>query len=360
MASTPTSGLQEVELIKAAYRVRDAASTAEEAVSKAMKTSTPPSKNIYDLTAKTAEEAAELLQIVEAWASRRKERQTLAEFTTMLGEEVQEAAMESAREGVKYAERRLLQARSLIEDHFNIDEAFVMLGPLRHNANLARDVHDWFNLVALLPVIAFNVANWSCYTGTLSICGLTGGVNLPDLWHGEAYQTFWWVTCSYFIADLAFVIFLPQCVKSPGVIIKHHVATLAYICVPKLRPQYGWLMGACMIVEVNTWFLIARRSFNKNGDKMFQIGVSLAKSLRLLLVSSCFYVSWFVIRLGFYPYLLVVIWREWSLYSISVGSPLNILTVTPVIQCILIFMNAKWTIDLIRSKLKGRGPGKGL
>jgi hypothetical protein len=50
-----------------------------------------------------------------------------------------------------------------------------------------------------------------------------------------------------------------------GVIVQHHIATLLYLVVPYLYPQDSWLMGACLIVEVNTWLLIARRVFNKQG-----------------------------------------------------------------------------------------------
>lgn len=287
-------------------------------------------------------------------------RQTFAEFTTALGEEVQQAVEESMQEGIKVAERTLRQARSLIEDHFHIDEAFRMLGPLQQDSNLARDVHDWFNLVALIPVVFLNFTNWHC----LAFCttfpqGVQVG-SLVELWHGEAFLTFWWVTFAYFVADITFILVLPHCVRSPSLIVKHHIATLGYICVPFVRPEHGWLMGACMMVEVNTWFLIARRSFNKRGDKMFSPGVALYKSLRLLVVSVCFYVSWFSIRLVWYPYLLRVILREWLKESTKVGTYLNLIAVTPVMQCIFIFLNVKWTIDLIRSKFKGRGASKGL
>eukprot|EP00415_Alexandrium_ostenfeldii_P003226 UN3226 len=119
-------------------------------------------------------------------------------------------------------------------------------------------------------------------------------------------------------------------------------------------------MGACMIVEVNTWFIIARRAFNRKGEKPFTTGVPLWTSIRLATVSTCFYITWFVIRLGVYPWLLIVITVNWYNESVRVGTPLNILVVTPVMQCIFIFLNVKWTIDLLRSKLKGRGPSKGL
>mmetsp|Transcript_93246 Transcript_93246/g.241002 ORF Transcript_93246/g.241002 Transcript_93246/m.241002 type:complete len:368 (-) Transcript_93246:50-1153(-) len=341
---------------------RRAVSAAEEA-NQAAADDPLTSQKVKDLTARVLEEAQQCLGAIVASPRRKtsgkRERQTIAEFTTLLGEEVKEAAEESVQEGIKYAERTLRQAKSLIEDHFQIDEAFRMLGPLQQDSNLARDVHDWFNLVALLPVIAFNFTNWSCRT--VAMCGLfSGRFSLPALWHGETFLMFWWTTLAYFIVDIVFVLLLPHCVRSPKVIMQHHFATIGYIMVPKLRPQYGWLMGACMVVEVNTWFLIARRSFNKKGDKMFMNGVCLSKSLRLLVVSSCFYVTWFVIRLGFYPYLMLVIIKEWWQYSEQVGTPINLIMITPIMQLIFIFLNIKWTVDLIRSKVKGGGIKKGL
>merc|ERR1712232_188059 len=127
-----------------------------------------------------------------------------------------------------------------------------MLGPLRQDANLARDVNDAFNLVALLPVIWYNLKNWSCSSVGLCI-GLSfrgAGSNLlntslPDLWHGEVFHVFWWLSFGYFVADVMFLLLVPQCVKSPRIIFYHHIATIGYICVPKCRPEYGWLMGAC-------------------------------------------------------------------------------------------------------------------
>mmetsp|Transcript_44808 Transcript_44808/g.100628 ORF Transcript_44808/g.100628 Transcript_44808/m.100628 type:complete len:370 (-) Transcript_44808:109-1218(-) len=345
----------ECELMDAVRRAVDAAEQAQQAAE--LDPQTPQA--VRALTARVLEESQSILSRVSASPRAMKKRQSLREFTTLLGEEVKEAAEESMAEGMEYAERSLRKAKSIIEDHFHVDEAFRMLGPLRQDSNLARDVHDWFNLLALLPVIFLNFGNWRCMS--TPVCGvLTGEYAITKVWHGESFQIFWWTTFAYFVIDVLFVLLLPQCVRSPKVIVQHHVATIGYIFIPKLRPEYGWLMGACMIVEVNTWFLIARRSFNKNGDKMFSRGVTLVKSLRLLLVSSFFYVSWFVIRLGFYPYLLVVILGEWYAESKRIGSPFNLIAITPVMQCIFIFLNIKWTIDLIRSKLKGRGTSKGL
>merc|ERR1719330_2276917 len=240
------------------------------------------------------------------------------------------AVEEYKEEGVRYAERSLRKAWSRIEEHFLIDEAFRMLGPLVHDSNLARDVHDWYNLVALLPVIVLTFLNFSCPGMDPYFCGVPSGVvTLPGLWTGEHWDAFWWTT-------------------------------FLYIMVPKTQPKFAWLMGCCMTVEVNTWFLIARRAFNKLGEKPFSAGVSLRTSLRLAIVSVSFYVSWFAIRIFFYPYLFVAIVQAWYQYWGETGTPLNFLLVCPFIQGVLICMNFKWTVDLIRSKLKGRCKAKGL
>eukprot|EP00928_Gymnodinium_smaydae_P048116 TRINITY_DN32151_c0_g1_i1.p1 TRINITY_DN32151_c0_g1~~TRINITY_DN32151_c0_g1_i1.p1 ORF type:complete len:407 (+),score=76.96 TRINITY_DN32151_c0_g1_i1:73-1221(+) len=354
------------DLLESARRALAAAEAAHKAASVDAPT---PAVAVSVATRKAVEELCSLVDALQQSPSgmyKRKQRQSFSDFATLLGEEMKEAAEEQVVEVKRKAERTLRKAKSLIEDHFHIDEAFRMLGPLAQDDNRARDVHDWFNLVALLPVIFFDVINWGCPDG--SCASLFSGnmlANFPRFWHGQAFETFWWTTFAYFVLDLGWMVLLPNCVRSPDVIIKHHVATIGYIFIPKLRPRYAWLMGACMIVEVNTWFLIARRSFNKLGDKPFAVGVTHAKSLRLLVVSSFFYLTWLLIRLVIYPFLLCVIIREWYLYSIEVGTPLNLIALCPALQCVFIFLNVKWTIDLVRSKLKSRpdgksGPAKGL
>lgn len=337
--------MSEPEVVEAIRRAVEAAQQAARVAD-----ADPTSSKAVRTAVQFALEAAQTVLHVAESTPRR--RQSLEEFVHLFGEEIKE-------NGTRYAERTLRQAKSLVEDHFHIDEAFRLLGPLTQDSNLARDLHDLFNLVALVPVVLLNLWNWTC-SDIGTACGVLAGRSVTEMWTGEAFGVFWWTTTLYFILDIMWMLLLPQCVKSPKVILQHHLATLGYIIIPYLRPRYGWLMGACMLVEVNTWFIIARRYFNKRGLKPCAPGVPVATSLRLLTVSFCFYVTWFVIRLGFYPYLLVVIVNEWFKYSIEVGTPLNLIAVCPVMQLVFIFLNLKWTVDLIRSKLKGFGPAKGL
>ena len=119
----------------------------------------------------------------------------------------------------------------------------------------------------------------------------------------------------------------PQCVRSPRVIVSHHIVSLLYILVPFSYPEYDWAMGYCMLVEINTWFLIARRYFNKQGRRpffeinvnagmvtggkvksLFGSGVSQGRSrlnrspsrreLAVKVISVLFYISWIATRLA--------------------------------------------------------------
>jgi len=127
---------------------------------------------------------------------------------------------------------------------------------------------------------------------------------------------------------------VPICVKSPGVIVKvrdrigvsitasrecssstphppafgssfanppviqHHIVAIAYLSAPVAFPEYRWFMGACLSVEINTWFLILRRVVYKRRDvcpTMWQDAVSVL-----------FYASWIAIRCFIYPAILIV------------------------------------------------------
>jgi len=310
-------------------------------------------EGVRDLAAKALDAAEESHRLARQH-EKSSNRQTFTEVATLLGEVVKQEALlqvestleyveECKQEGIKYAEKTLRK------------EASRVLGPLLQDANLARDVHDWFNLIALVPVIFLTFANISCKN--LLEYGLT---DLPNLWTGEWWEVYWWTTFCYFILDLLFVVSVPKCVRSPQVIIGHHVATILYTMLPKRQPRWAWIMGACMTVEVNTWFLIARRVWNKDGGKPFGPGVSLGKSLRSVIISSSFYISWFAIRMVFYPILWVQILRNFCKYWGEVGTPFDLNLMAPIIQTVLVCLNAKWSIELVRSKMKGRGKSKGL
>lgn len=283
---------------------------AEEANKAAWGDPTTP-RAVLALTARMLEESQAL---AEAATSPRalKRRQSFAEFTSMLGEEVKEAAEESA-------ERSLRMAKSIIEQHFHVDEAFCMLGPLQQGSNPPRDARDWLNAVALVP----------------------------------AFQVCWWMTIAYFM-DVLCIVILPQSIGSPEAAVQHQPTFVGDTWLAKLHPEYGWLMGACLLVELNTWLLFGRRRSDKSNDNVLtEEEAPLVKSLFLVTASFFSYVSWFLIRLCCYPYMLALLIWEWYTESKRIGMHFDLTALMLVVQCIFILRNVQRTTRLLCCKLKG-------
>ncbi len=257
--------------------------------------------------------------------------------------------------------------KSLIEDHYNVEKNIVgqplaLPGVPNYEDDLARDSHDFFNLIFLLPIIVLNVMNWNW---DMLLLNLGKKKSIADAWTGEWFDLFFWTTVAYFAADLIWVLLVPKCVKSPMVIIQHHIVTMLYLLVPYFRLENRWCMGACLSVEINTWFLIARRVFNKQGFPPWIIDLSFV-SIRLKLISVCFYLTWFSIRVILYPLILVYLVKVYMKESIRRGKYLNIDLIPPILQSVFCILNLKWTMDLIASKMryfkrrKMKGTGKTL
>lgn len=246
---------------------------------------------------------------------------------------------------------RLEAERSLIAQHFELDRRTgAVVGPKRHEKNTARTVHDWYNIIALIPICVTNAMcwQWGLFPGMLR-----GEQSFATVWSGAYFHTFFYVTLAYFVTDVLWVVVVPSCVASPSVIVGHHVATLLYLLVPYLYPEYGWLMGACLSVELNTWFLIARRVFNRDGRQPLTLSASTPGGpIHIKLISVCFYITWVVIRLLVYPALYFVICAEYGHLTLKVGSYFNALSVAPVLQAVFVLLNLKWSYDLVMSKLK--------
>ena len=242
--------------------------------------------------------------------------------------------------------------RSLIEDHYRVEKniagtSLALPGVLNFEEDWARDTHDFFNLIVLLPIIVLNVMNWNWDL----LLNLGKKQTIADAWTGEWFGVFFMTTWAYFAADLIWVLLVPNCVKSPMVIIQHHIATMLYLLIPHYRPECHWIMGVCLSVEINTWFLIARRVFNKQGFPPWIIDLSIV-SIRLKLISVCFYVTWFTIRVFIYPCLLVHLVKRYLDESWRCGTYANIDLIPPLMQAVFCVLNLKWTYDLIASKIR--------
>mmetsp|Transcript_27485 Transcript_27485/g.77060 ORF Transcript_27485/g.77060 Transcript_27485/m.77060 type:complete len:341 (+) Transcript_27485:162-1184(+) len=256
-----------------------------------------------------------------------------------------------------------LRRSVLLEEHFRVDpvKRVVLPGVPKHDNDFTRDVHDFFNLVILVPIIALNVMNWNwdvlfnLKTGSSSSGNGQRDDQLTAIfskaWTGAWFDMFLYTTVFYFVFDLAWILAVPKCVKSPATIIQHHVVSLLYILIPYSIYELRFGLGVCMSVEINTWFLIARRVFNKQGFSPWIIDLSFI-SFRVKLISICFYITWIGIRCIVYPIFLVYVIGRWWGHSKNVGYYANVEIVAPFFQFIFCILNFKWTYDLIMSKLR--------
>ena len=197
--------------------------------------------------------------------------------------------------------RRLRRSRSappalrkpIIEHYYRVDpeRKVVLPGVPKHDDDWARDSHDFFNLVVLIPIIILNIMNFNVdkLIGFYTNPGRRQKNELAfaDAYTGEFFEIFFYSVLLYFVVDLVWILLVPKCVKSPATIYQHHIVTMLYILskrfswyffwfqvvkaslkklskahsfcrclcltlVPWYRPELRWCMGVCMSVEVRT------------------------------------------------------------------------------------------------------------
>lgn len=106
-----------------------------------------------------------------------------------------------------------------------------------------------------------------------------------------------------------------------------------------------------MSVEVNTWFLIARRVFNKQGLPPWTIDLPFAVSFRVKLISVSFYATWILTRNLLYPVIWVLMLRMFLEHSAE-SDHINVMAIALPFHTIFCFLNFKWSWDLLMSKLR--------
>ena len=74
---------------------------------------------------------------------------------------------------------------------------------------------------------------------------------------------------------------------NPTLIVRHHTVAILYLDGPILYPRYRWGMGACLSVEINTFFLIARRVAYLRRDSLHPIVPKM--------VNASFYITWILV-----------------------------------------------------------------
>jgi TLC domain len=127
-----------------------------------------------------------------------------------------------------------------------------------------------------------------------------------------------------------------------GYYLQHHFVAIAYLSGPVLWPEYRWFMGACLSVEINTWFLILRRVlFKRKAAAHWQS-----------LVAGGFYFSWILLRVILFPLIMYLfcfmardrivetgVWFHWPMIFMPV-------------HFFLCVLNLKWTYDLFLPPIK--------
>lgn len=181
---------------------------------------------------------------------------------------------------------------------------------------------------------------------------MPGDKKIEDAWTGEWFNVFYFYTQTYFVVDLLWVMLIPDCVRSPTTIIQHHIATILYMMIPYFFPENRSLMGALLTVEINTWFLIARRVFNKQGFPPWTIDMPPIISIRIKLISICFYTTWIIVRCIIYPILLLELIARHKTRTVLVGTRFNVMAICIALQTCFVALNFKWTYDLVMSKVR--------
>ena len=180
--------------------------------------------------------------------------------------------------------------------------------------------HDLFNLISLF---------------------ILNSLNLAHILHQCPFIIFWATTMAYFIADGLFVALVPFIVKSPRTIILHHLISGGLILIPLLYPAYHWCMSYDMLVEINTWLLIARRNVERPS----------------LILESLFYITWVVFRLVLYPFLVYRFFIEWLEAVRVTGVWVSPLILAPLLQVFLMGLNVQWTLEMV-TKMRAGGKMK--
>eukprot|EP00563_Minutocellus_polymorphus_P006933 CAMPEP_0181032224 /NCGR_PEP_ID=MMETSP1070-20121207/6632_1 /TAXON_ID=265543 /ORGANISM="Minutocellus polymorphus, Strain NH13" /LENGTH=328 /DNA_ID=CAMNT_0023109615 /DNA_START=117 /DNA_END=1103 /DNA_ORIENTATION=- len=201
-----------------------------------------------------------------------------------------------------------------------------------------RDRHDIFNVVALLPLVFLTLAN---YDWTV----VWASANPEAAWTDQYFWEYWVATMIYFFVDTVWVWKVPTCVKSPGVIIKHHIVALLYLVAPVLFPEFRWAMGACLSVEINTWFLIMRRVVYLRRERV--------PSAVVEFMNAAFYSSWIAIRCVLFPLIMAIYLRKCVEALEETGTLMHWPIIFVPVHGIFCALNLKWSYDLFTPLIVG-------
>jgi len=189
--------------------------------------------------------------------------------------------------------------------------------------------HDVFNMVFLPCLLFFNI-------------------NVFLDWNLANFAFYTKVFIFYILTDSIWVFLIPRSVASPATILIHHAAALAgLVSVLSMSSDYIIIGAAAGLLEINTFFLLARRNFRSSS-----------------IINILFFSSWVVIRLLLGPWLL---YKTISLFlthfELFMNEPILLLqaSIIVIVTLGLNILNFKWSYDLVAKQIiRKEGLSKGL
>lgn len=212
------------------------------------------------------------------------------------------------------------------------------IDPIKHSQ------HDLFNLTTL-PLLIAALLHY-CYSiyiqpipdiSSLSESPHSRATAASTHTHDSDPHSFLFLYCIgqlYFLVDMIWLILWPRSVSSPNVILIHHLLSSLGWLIPLYVPVLGKWVASCFLVEINTFFLIARRNLPESHPFLSS------------LIHSCFHLSWILLRLVLYPaivyYFSFEVLNEFHLQR----TLFNFYSFGWILVFSLTCLNLKWSYDL--------------
>ena len=174
--------------------------------------------------------------------------------------------------------------------------------------------HDIWNIIAL-PFVVY--INWRFILEQ-------NDMNRNLMFHGFLF---------YIVADSFWIIFKPKCVGSPRTILIHHIVTTCGWYVQSMDKDLAYFSALALMVEANTWLKITKRYTEAYETLNYIFDI-------------IFYITWFLLRVTMYPYLVYATGIYTIERSYSCGTIFNVALPTCITAVLLMCMNMKWTYDL--------------
>ena len=215
--------------------------------------------------------------------------------------------------------------------------------------------HDIFNIfiMSIITLLAFIyiIQNpvYNTFDSSLNTLNdKTSDINITSsslLSNHSLFDLIWLIFASYLTIDTVWIFVIPHCVaaKSPNAVIFHHFAsgtlTVSILTSPS---HFNWFLPAMLLLEINTVCLAGRRQLPKT-------------SWLHSVTNKLFYISWYICRCLWLPYLTYLIIYEWFNYSATVlGSYVNVLGMAPLLMIFLTVLSWQWTYEMVMKNLMDR------